>query len=118
MFAVGTPDDRAYIAEFESDDDASLQAVLQHFVEDSIKVGTMTNEEWPRYKNGVKKPDNEQLPVNHLSITFLADRRSCKEVLCTGCLVKGKESWCHKVRCRTNKTTNLTGIEDQDKWYL
>jgi hypothetical protein len=38
-------DNLVYIGDFVSDDDASSRAVLEHLVEDLIKVGTMTKEE-------------------------------------------------------------------------
>jgi hypothetical protein len=37
-----------------------------------------TVDDWPRYANGKKKPDNGLLPILHAIIKFLADRGHCR----------------------------------------
>jgi hypothetical protein len=68
-------DNTVCIGEFVSDDDASSWAVHTHSIKDLIGVGTMMKEDSPRYKNGARKPDNGQLPINHPAISFLQVHR-------------------------------------------
>ena len=63
-----------YVGEYVSDDDSSSRAILTHSTADLIEAGTLSEEDWPRYLNGGKKPDNGQLPINHPEISFLADK--------------------------------------------
>ena len=70
LFEEGT----VYVGEYVSDDDSSSHAVLTHSTADLIEGGKISEDEWPRYLNGAKKPDNGQLPINHPEICFLADK--------------------------------------------
>jgi hypothetical protein len=47
---------------------------ISHSYQDMIKVLVCTIDDWSRYSNGQKKPNNGFLPLLHHVITFLADK--------------------------------------------
>ena len=64
----------AYIYEYVGDDDSSTKKVLRHSWKDEVDAGIRREEDFPRNKNGQKKPDNGLLPIDHPSIIWLADK--------------------------------------------
>jgi hypothetical protein len=67
-------EDKCFIANLVTDDDSSVRKILTHSYRDLLAAGRATERECPRYKNGQKKPDHGQLPVEHAAIQFLADK--------------------------------------------
>jgi hypothetical protein len=65
---------KCYIAHLVTDDDSSVRKILTHSYQELIDALQATIEDWPRYANGAKKPDNGLLPILHAAITFLADK--------------------------------------------
>jgi hypothetical protein len=51
-------DYKVYVAEYVSNNDSSCRRILTHSFSNLIAAGKLTYVEWPRYKNGRKKPNN------------------------------------------------------------
>jgi hypothetical protein len=66
--------DKCYIAHLVTDDDSSVRKILTHSYQELIDKLQATIDDWPRYANGAKKPDNGLLPILHAAIAFLADK--------------------------------------------
>jgi hypothetical protein len=67
-------EEKCYISHLVTDDDSSVRKILTHSYQEMIEAHTSTIDDWPRYSNGQKKPDNGLLPLLHRAITFLADK--------------------------------------------
>lgn len=61
-----------FVREFISDDHSSIRRICKHKNKDLLECGVIT--ELPRYDNGKVKPDNGELPVEHIKIDFQTDR--------------------------------------------
>jgi hypothetical protein len=72
MFA--NEEDKCCISHLVTDDDSSVRKILTHSYQEMIEATLITINDWPRYSNGQKKPDNGLLPLDHQPITFLADK--------------------------------------------
>jgi hypothetical protein len=90
-------EEKCYISHLVTDDDSSVRKILTHSYQDMIKVLVSTIDDWLRYSNGQKKPDNGLLPLLHQAIAFLADKghraRGYARVLFTKAL-KSKKNDC------------------------
>ena len=64
----------AYICEYVGDDDSSTKKVLRHSWQDEVDHGLREEKDFPRNKDGRKKPDNGLLPIDHPAIIWLADK--------------------------------------------
>jgi hypothetical protein len=63
----------AYVHEYVGDDDSSTKKVLRHSWKEEMEAGL--RDDVPRYETSrAKKPDNGLLPIEHPSITWLADK--------------------------------------------
>ena len=61
-----------FVRELVADDDSSIRRILKHSFKDLFAMGLI--EDVPHYDNGKKKPDNGELPANHISIHFFTDK--------------------------------------------
>jgi hypothetical protein len=68
------PEHKCFIANLVTDDDSLVRKILTHSYRELLAAGRATERECPRYKNGQKKPDHGQLPLEHAAIQFLADK--------------------------------------------
>ncbi len=67
-------ENNCYISHLVTNDDPSVRKILTHSYQNLIEALISTIDNWPRYSNGQKKPDNGLLPILHDSITFLANK--------------------------------------------
>ena len=65
---------QCYIRNLVTDDDSSVRKILTQSYQELLDALQMTLDDWPRYANGQKKPDNGLLPLLHMAINFLADK--------------------------------------------
>ena len=73
MFVLGIFEEwDAYVREIVADDDSSIRRILKHKFKKLFELGLIP--ERPRYESGALKPDNGELPVEHVEIHFFSDR--------------------------------------------
>jgi hypothetical protein len=66
--------EKCYVASLVMDDYSSVRKNLTHSYRDLLQSMKITENEWPRYANGKKKPDTSLLPLLYSIIVFLADK--------------------------------------------
>lgn len=62
----------AFVREFVSNDDSRIRKVSKHKCCNLLRLDLIR--EMPKYDNGKVKPDNGELPINHVEIDFRTDR--------------------------------------------